>query len=208
MRDLHCGLIFAVIMSTLVIFLAGCAIGVRPRSYDVPAEDDAYYEEPVYGPYYGVGTGQSDYYRDPSYDPWTMSTYYQYYSGPPRTDRSSDSQTAGGTESENKRPAVKSRNSTSVHQSRAPSSERVSSTKERTGTQRSKNTSSESGRSPINRQKVRTNTRRGTTQTVQEEQQADESHTEATRTTSQKARKPPKSESEDKEEEEKKKSHN
>ena len=95
MRNFHYRFMFAIIISALTIFLAGCAIGIRPRDYDEIQEDDVYYEESVYGSYYNTGyRPSSSHYYDPNYDPWTMGTYYQNYSGPPRTDRSSGSSNA------------------------------------------------------------------------------------------------------------------
>lgn len=205
MRTLYCRIVFVVMISTLIIFLAGCAIGIRPRSYDVPPEDDTYYEESVYSSYYDVGPRTSIHYSDPNYDPWTMGTYYQRYSGTPRADRSSGSSDTGGARSENKRPAVKGRDSTSVHQSRAPSNEGTSLRRKSTVRERRK-TSSEPSSSSTTHQKVRRDVKQRRTQTSRKKEPAHEKQKkDPTQTNPRKARrKPVKSGSEEEDEGKKK----
>jgi hypothetical protein len=173
-KILHCRIAFVVTISTSIILLAGCAIGIRPGSYDVPPEDDAYYEESVYSNYYNVGTWTSSYDYDSGYDPWTMDTYYQYYSGSPRADRSSGSSSTGGARSEGDRPAMKGRDSTSIYQSRAPGSERSSIRRRRTA-------SSEPSSSSVTRQKVKRDVKRETTQTSREKDSSTQTDLRKTR---------------------------
>ncbi len=87
MKNLNCRFVFAAMIPALIIFLSGCSIGVKPRSRDVPPDDDVYYEESDSGSYYR----RSNSYRhsDANYDPWTMGTYYEHYSGPARSNSSS-----------------------------------------------------------------------------------------------------------------------
>ena len=189
MRHLYCHFIFTVMISTMIAFLVGCAIGVKPRDYDAPPEDDVYYEESVYGSYYDAGSRSNVYHHyDPNYDPWTMSTYYQNYSGPARTGGSSSSSDTSGIRSENRRPDVKSRDST--YQSKAPGSEGNSLRKNRSTVSEYRETSSKD--SPISRQKVRKDIRRETTRTSQKTRSEDDSQEKrrgtSTRTTSQKSR--------------------
>jgi len=163
MRTLYCRLIFVFIVPILITFLAGCAM-------DVPQEDEVYYGGSVYDPYYDAGSPMRAYDYDPSYDPWTVSTYYQYYIDVSGADASPGSSNTGGTRSEGRRSFATGGDFTSVHQSRAPSDERASL---RRSAIRERGTASESSSSSITRQKVRRDVRRGTTQTSQKgEEQA------------------------------------
>ena len=176
MRNLYCWFACAVIISILVIFLTGCGISFRPRSYDAPPEDDVYYEERNYGSYYDTAPApRTYYYHDPTYDPWTMGTYYQYYSGPPRADRDSSGSTTGSAQSESKRPAVKARDSASVNQSNAPNKERASLRSDKLGMRERRKVGSEPTSSSINRQEVKRNVRRGTAQAPQRKESTNES---------------------------------
>ena len=150
MRDSHSKLISVVIMSALLVtFLAGCGVSVRPRAYEAPLEDDTYYESSPYGSFYGSGSGNY-YYADPNYDPWTMGTYYQNYSGPYAGSTGSSS-SSSGTSVERDRPTAKTRDSSSILQSQAPSLRKSrSSIRERTTTGE---TSSESKSASITSQK-------------------------------------------------------
>ena len=205
MKDSHYRLIFAVIISIPIMFLiGGCAIGVKPRSYDVPSEDDAHYEESARDYYYNTGTPTNIHHYDPNYDPWTMGTYYQYYSGSPRSSINSGSSNTSSTRRENTKPAVKDRNSTSVSQPKAPSNPRSSLRKDR---EANKRTNSESRSSSVTQQKVKRSSKRGTTQTSRKTQSTDGSNTKQkktrTPTSQQKTRREPvksESEKEDKEE--------
>ncbi len=197
MRNFHYRFMFAIIISALAIFLAGCAIGIRPRDYDEIPEDDVYYEESVYGSYNTGYYPSSSHYCDPNYDPWTMGTYYQNYSGPPRTDRSSGSSNASNARADNKRPAVKGRDSTSTHQTKAPD-KGTTSIKRTRSTSRQYNKSSSSS---VSHRKARS-TSRGTTQKKQTTDKSRVSRRRTqTRTSSQKpAPSPVKTEKEDEDE--------
>jgi len=164
MRTLYCRLIFVFIVPILITFLAGCAM-------DVPQEDEVYYGGSVYDPYYDAGSPMRAYDYDPSYDPWTVSTYYQYYIDVSGADASPGSSNTGGTRSEGRRSFATGGDFTSVHQSRAPSDERAS--LRRSAIRERRGAASESSSSSITRQKVRRDVRRGTTQTSQKgEEQA------------------------------------
>ena len=120
MRNLFCCLVFTIAVFMLITSLSGCAIGVKQRSNEVPPEDDVYYERSAYDSY-DAGRrfrGSSNY--DSGYDPWTMGTYYQHYSGPSRSSAGSGSSGKSSARNESKRPAVKDRNSISASQSQAP----------------------------------------------------------------------------------------
>lgn len=205
MRRLYCCFISAVIISTLIMFLAGCSIGVRSRSDDAPPEDDVYREESAHDSYYDGGPrSRVYYYQNPNYDPWKTGTYYQYYSGPPRADRGSGVSAPAGTEDENKRPAVKARDSSSASQSKTSSSEKSGPRRERTSVRGRTKTESKSSRSSTTDQKVKRNAKRRVTQTSQKKQSAHESQVKQrnTQTTPQRTRrKTVKSEIKEKEEE-------
>ena len=205
MRRLHCRLIFAFIIPVIVVFLAGCAVSVKPRSYDVPPEEDAYYEESGYGSYYDSGPRVNTYYySDPNYDPWTMGSYYQYYSGPPRTGGSSGGSGTGTLRSENnrvesKQPTEQSRTSVSPRESKAPSSARSSSVRNRASRLSQRDTTRRSSRSTVSDQKVRSKTEQQTDRSANRVQV--KKREVQTRTTTQKTRQ--KSEKEEDEEENK-----
>lgn len=203
MRVLYCRFVFAVTISTLLIFLAGCAIGIRPRSHDAPTEDYDYHEESIHRPYYDAGAGSRTYYYDSNYDPWTMGTYYQHYSGPPRSSGSSDSSNASSTRSETKRPAVKGRDSTSVRQSKAPSNGTTSLRKNRSSISGQTETSSESSSSSVAHRKVRRNAISRKSQTS--DKPDTKQKTVQTRTTTRKTRREPVRSKSEKEDEEKSK---
>ena len=203
MRDLYFRLAFTAIISILIVFFAGCSVGIRPRADDMPKEADAYYEESVHGTYYDVGPRTGGHYYDPSYDPWTMGGYYQHYSGTPRSEASTSS-----TKSESTRPAVKSRDSASTHQSKAPSSKRPSLKRDRSTIRSRTNKDSDSEEDkPVNTRKTRRTVRRGTSQASQEKHLPDESHAkqrrEKSETNSRKTRRKPTSSESEKEDEEK-----
>jgi len=157
MRTLYC-LIFALIVSTLTIFLIGC--GIEQGVYDVSPEDGVYYRESAYGPYYDPGPGVRAYDYDTSYDPWTMDVYY-FYSSPVSAGRSSGSSSVGGTRSEDSQATVKGRDLTSVHQSRAPSDERARVRRDRSALRERIKTDSESSSSSITNQKIRRDVNEG-----------------------------------------------
>ena len=166
MRDSHSKLISVIIMSALlVVFLVGCGISVKPRAYEVPLEDDTYYEGSPYGSYSGSGSS-TYYYADPNYDPWTMGVYYQNYSGP-YTGNTGSSGSSSGTSVERDRPTEKTRDSSSALQSQAPSRSAPtlrksrSSIRERTTTRQ---TSSQSKSSSITSQKRKRQSARNTNQ--------------------------------------------
>lgn len=202
MRCLHCRPVVAFIIPAMVAFLAGCAVSVKPRAYDVPPEDDAYYEESGYGSYYGSGPRVNTYYYyDPNYDPWTMGSYYQYYSGPPRTGESSGGSGTSTLRSENnrvenKQPTEQSRTSISPRESKAPSSERSSSVRSRVSRLSQQDTTRQSSRSTVSNQKVRSSTRQQTDRSANRVQV--KKREVRTRTTTQKTRQ--KSEKEEEEE--------
>ena len=205
MRRLHCRPIFALIIPVMVVFLAGCGVSVKPRSYDVPPEEDAYYEESGYSSYYDSGPRVNTYhYYDPNYDPWTMGSYYQYYSGPPRTGGSSGGSGTGTLRSENnrvenKQPTEQSRTSVSPRESKAPSSARSSSVRSRASRLSQQNTTRQSSRSAVSNQKVRSSARQ---QTDRSANRVEVKKREVrTRTTTQKTRQ--KSDNEEDEEEDK-----
>ena len=133
MKNLRCYLILAVVISMLIISLSGCAVGIKKRSNDMPPEDDVYYEESPYDSYDTGRRSSGSHYYDPGYDPWTMGTYYQHYSGPPRSSASSGSSDKSSVRSESKRPTMKDRNSSSASQSKAPTTSSDSNSK-RSGT--------------------------------------------------------------------------
>ena len=158
---------FAVIIFALIVLLSGCAIGIRPRSHDASSEDDIYYEEAVSDSYSSsTGSRSSDYHRDPNYNPWTMGTYYQYYSGPSR---------AGGSDtesnlSESKRPAVSSRDSAS----QAPGDNSKSLKTNRSSIRDLRKQEPAPVPSPITRQKARTTTQQSSSRTSQREKASEE----------------------------------
>ena len=168
MRRLHCRLIFVFMIPVLVAFLAGCAVRVKPRAYDVLPEDDAYYEESGYGSYYDSGPRvNTNHYYDPNYDPWTMGSYYQYYSGPHRTGGSSGGSGTGTLKNEsnrveNKQPTEQSRTSVSPRESKAPSGERSSSVRSRASRLNQRDTTLRSSRSSVSDQRVRSSARQQT----------------------------------------------
>jgi len=209
MRRLHCRPVVAFIIPVMVVFLAGCSVSVKPRSYDVPPEEDAYYEESGYGSYYDSGPRVNTYhYYDPNYDPWTMGSYYQYYSGPPRTGGSSGGSGTGTLQSENnrvesKQPTEQSRTSVSPRKSKAPSSERSSSVRNRASRLSQQDKTRRSSRSAVSDQKVRSSARQKTDRSANRVQV--KKREVRTRTTTRKTRQ--KSDNE-KEEEEKKKPQN
>jgi len=209
MRRLHCRPVVAFIIPVMVVFLAGCGVSVKPRSYDVPPEEDAYYEESGYGSYYDSGPRVNTYhYYDPNYDPWTMGSYYQYYSGPPRTGGSSGGSGTGTLQSENnrvesKQPTEQSRTSVSPRKSKAPSSERSSSVRNRASRLSQQDKTRRSSRSAVSDQKVRSSARQKTDRSANRVQV--KKREVRTRTTTRKTRQ--KSDNE-KEEEEKKKPQN
>ena len=172
MKKLHCHIAFVVMIFALIILLGGCAIGIRPKSHDESSEDDAYYEESHSGSYYNMGSRSGAFYHhDPNYDPWTMGTYYQYYSGPARSDRGSDT---GSSRTENKRPASSSRDSASGSQSKAPSNEETSLRKNRSSIRDRGKKTSEPVPSPISRQKVRRASEKSSSRTPQKARSSDE----------------------------------
>ena len=179
MRNLLYSFKFAYIISILVVFLAGCAIGIRPRDYDEIPEDSAYYEESVYDSYYGTSGYASPHHYDPNYDPWTMGTYYQHYSGPPRTDGSSGGSSASSTKADERRPAVKGRDSVSSQQTKAPSGGTTSIKRNRSGSTTTNRARSESTTSSITQRKTKRDTTRGTSQ---KKQSTDESQVKQRRT--------------------------
>jgi hypothetical protein len=206
MRRLHCRLIFAFIITVMVVFLAGCGVSVKPRSYkDVPPEEDAYYEESGYGSYYDSGPRVNTYhYYDPNYDPWTMGSYYQYYSGPPRTGGSSGGSGTGTLRSENnqvesKQPTEQSRTSVSPRESKAPSSEGSSSVRSRASRLNQQDKTRRSSRSAVSDQKVRSSARQQTDRSANRVQV--KKREVKTRTTTRKTRQ--KSDNEEEEEEKK-----
>ena len=205
MRHLHCRLIFAFMIPVLVVFLAGCGVSVKPRAYDVPPEEDAYYEGSGYSSYYDSGPRVNTYhYYDPNYDPWTMGSYYQYYSGPSRAGGGSGGSGTGTLRSqnnrvENKQPTEQSRTSVSPRESKAPSSARSSSVRSRASRLSQRDTNRQSNRSAVSNQKVRTSTRQ---QTDRSANRVEVKKREVrTRTTTQKTRQ--KSDNEEDEEENK-----
>jgi len=206
MKNLSCRFVFAAIIPALIIFLSGCAIGIKSRSRDVSSEDDVYYEESDYDSYSGVRRSSSHLYSDPNYDPWTMGTYYQNYSGPASSNSGSSGSSAASIQSTNKRPTVKDRNSTSVSQPKAPASSDDSNQKRnRSSIRKRRETSSQISES-ANR-KVR---RDATNRASQENQAANAASAKRRRTetqkTSQKSRpKQAKSATEEEEEEKSKK---
>ncbi len=205
MRCLHCRLVFAFIVPVMLVFLAGCGVSVKPRSYDVPPEEDAYYEESGYGSYYDSGSRVNTYhYYDPNYDPWTMGSYYQYYSGPPRTGGNSGGSGTGTLRSENnqvesKQPTEQSRTSVSPRESKAPSSEISSSVRSRASRLSQQDTTRRSSRSTVSDQKVRSSARQQTDRSADRVQV--KKREVRTRTTTGKTRQ--KSEKEEEEEENK-----
>ena len=201
-RRYYCS-IFTILICSLVIFLVGCGISVRPRSYDVPPDDDGHYEESAYSSYYRSTPRTEVYHYDTSYDPWTMGTYYQHYSGSPRASGSSGSSSTSTDRVESKRPEVRGRDSASVNQSRAPSKEKASLKRNRSSIRERTERSSETNHSSITRQKARRETQRGKTNTTQRSQSNTGSHAKQRREQRQKAR--PKSTKSDDEDEEKKK---
>ena len=206
MRRLHCRPVVAFIIPVMVVFLAGCGVSVKPRSYDVPPEEDAYYRESGYGSYYDSGPRVNTYhYSDPNYDPWTMGSYYQYYSGPPRTGGSSGGSGTGTLQSENnrvesKQPTEQNRTSVSPRKSKAPSSERSSSVRNRASRLSQQDTTRRSSRSAVSDQKVRSSARQQTDRSANRVQV--KKREVQTRTTTRKTRQ--KSDNEKEEEEEKK----
>lgn len=123
MRNMRFYLIIGIAVSILAVSLSGCAVGIKPRSYDAPPESDVYYEESTYDSYYDtVPRSSSRRYYDPGYDPWTMGTYYQHYSGPSHSSADSGGSGTSSIRSESERPADKSRNATSTIETRAPAS--------------------------------------------------------------------------------------
>lgn len=163
MEKLHCHIAFVAMIFALIILLGGCAIGIRPKSHDESSEDDAYYEESYGGSPYNLGSRSGAYYHhDPNYDPWTMGTYYQYYSGPARSDRGSDT---GSSRTENKRPTSNSRDSVSGSQSKAPNNEETSLRKSRSSIRDHRKKTSEPVSSPISSQKVRSGSKRNSSRT-------------------------------------------
>lgn len=208
MRNLNCRFVFAAIIPALIIFLSGCSIGIKPRSRDVPPEDDVYYEESNYDSYYRRSNSYR--YNNPNYDPWTMGTYYQNYSGPARSNSGSGGSSAASVQSGNKRPTVKDRNSTSVNQPKAPASNDDSNQKRnRSSIRKRRKTSSQISESA--QRKVR---RAGNSRKSQEKKTANTARAKRKRTeiqkTSQKARpeqaKPATAEEEEKEKKKKKRS--
>lgn|GEM_PF-1733558 len=206
MRRLHCRPVVAFIIPVMVVFLAGCGVSVKPRSYDVPPEEDAYYRESGYGSYYDSGPRVNTYhYSDPNYDPWTMGSYYQYYSGPPRTGGSSGGSGTGTLQSENnrvesKQPTEQNRTSVSPRKSKAPSSERSSSVRNRASRLSQQDKTRRSSRSAVSDQKVRSSARQQTDRSANRVQV--KKREVRTRTTTRKTRQ--KSDNEKEEEEEKK----
>jgi len=176
MRRLYRCFILAVAASALVILLGGCAIGIKPRAYDVPPEDEVYYEESVSGPYYDTGFRSSGYgYSDSSYDPWTMGTYYQHYSGPPRPSASSGRSSASHTTIENKRPTVKDRNSSFANQLKAPvSSSDANSKRSRSSLRERRKTNSQISDSA--RRKVKRNVNREASTASQKGESTNDAH--------------------------------
>jgi hypothetical protein len=205
MRRLHCRPVVAFIIPVMVVFLAGCAVSVKPRAYDVSPEDDAYYEESGYSSYYDSGPRVNTYhYYDPNYDPWTMGSYYQYYSGPSRTGGSSGGSGTGTLRSENdrvenKQPTEQSRTSVSPREAKAPSSARSSSVRSRASRLSQRDTTRRSSRSAVSDQKVRRSARQQTDQSANRVQV--KKREVQTRTTTRKTRQ--KSEKEEDEEENK-----
>jgi len=203
MKKLNLHIAFAVMVFTLIVLLSGCAIGIRPRSHDASSEDDAYYEEAVYDSYGNTGSRSGGYHRDPNYNPWTMGTYYQYYSGPSR---------AGGSDkesnlSESKRPAVSSRDSAS----QAPGDNSKSLKTNRSSIRDLRKQEPAPVPSPITRQKARTTKQRSSSRTSQRKKASDEASAKQRQPrpqiNSQKSRIKP-DESKAKDEDEKKKSQN
>lgn len=162
--DFH--IAFAVMIFALIVLLSGCAIGIRPRSHEASSEDDIYYEEAVYDSYSNLGSRSGTYHHDPNYDPWTMGTYYQYYSGPSRTG-SSDT---GSNLNDSKRPAVSSRDSAS----QAPGDNTKSLKTSRSSIRDLRKQEPAPVPSPISSQKARINTERTSTRTSQRTKASDD----------------------------------
>lgn len=183
MRSLYCRFAFLVIIPALIILLSGCAIGIKPRSHDVPPEDDAYYEESGYGSYYGSYSRSGGYSRyNSSYDPWTMDTYYQHYSSTPRS--GSGGSSTSSAKSEVKRPTAKDRDSTSVSQSETPAGSEGSNPKgSRSSTRERRKPNSQVGNSRSRR--ARTDTNRRTSRVSQEGRSTTKRRRTETRRTSQ-----------------------
>lgn len=85
MKELKLCITLAIILFILSMFLSGCSIGIKPKSYDVPPDNLYYSQDTSYGSYSSYSKSSAYYYSDPNYSPWTMGTYYQNYSGPPKT---------------------------------------------------------------------------------------------------------------------------
>lgn len=149
MKELRLCIILSIILFILSMFINGCAIGIKPRSYEVPPEGQ-YYSDTTYDSYYTSPRASTYYYYDPNYDPWTMGTYYQHYSGPPQTYGS-----PGGSSSyiENKRPD--SSGSDSASQSQAPGDRDINSKTDRSSIRNRDNITPGSSESSMDSQKVR-----------------------------------------------------
>lgn len=183
MKNLRCWSVFAVIL-LIIMFLTGCAIGVRPRSYDVPPDiEDS--EKPGYDAYYDTAVPQTNihYYYDSGYDPWTMGNYYQY-SGPPRAYGGSGSSDSDNAQAESKRPSVKGRDSISA----SPRNEQTNLKRDMPGVGNQSGTSSVSNESAVNSQKVRKDVRRERTKVSRDNQTTSEPSTKQRRADSGKSR--------------------